>query len=721
MSLAKRNFTDQDIPSYDSFNTIRQVLREFVASIQDAMLVLDKNAKILSYNQPFTTFWNIPEDVKNSAGDVAMLNFVVGRMLDPLEFLHKVQAFAGSGKMQTQERIRLKDGRSILFNAAPILDADGKCYGQTWHFIDITKSKQAERDLLALTVALNRLSDAVYLRNKDYHFVYVNDAACQTMGYSREEFSKMTPIDIDPDLDMNTLKMIGEKHSSTGEHPTFQRRHRTRDGRIFPVEILISIIELDGEKYSLTVCRDISKRQAYEQELQRAANYDLITGLPNRRLLTDRLEQAIVRSKRNGKMLAVCYMDLDNFKPINDKYGHHIGDQLLSSLTHQLKTILREDDTLARPGGDEFVFLFNELGNAEKISTILDRLLAVVGSQRQLQNHMVNLSASIGVTLYPNDNVNADTLLRHADQAMYLAKEAGKNCYHFFDPDNDRHAQLHRLNFLLLQKAFENNEFILHYQPKVNLLNGTVVGAEALIRWQHPERGILPPSEFLPYLDNTDLEIQVGEWVIDSVLKQAEIWKAAGLTLTVSANISPTHLLTNDFAKRLQETLERYPCLTPDTLELEILESVALSDMSQAVNTLKSCRNLGVRISLDDFGTGYSSLTYLRNLPVDILKIDKSFVANMLTDQSDLDIIVSVVHLAKTFKREVIAEGVETLAQGVELVGLGCNVVQGYGISHPIPANQIHNWVSEWESRDVLKHPDMAKNAYLVQSNLNLV
>ena len=691
-------------------------------SIQDAILILDQHSRILSYNKPFIKLWNIPAAMVDEKKDGVLLNFVVSQIVDALHFLSRIQSLCETEATLNQERLRLKDGRAILFNAAPVLDANNQCLGQTWHFRDITQSKQAERDLLALTTALNRLSDAVYLRNEAFYFVYVNDAACHALGYSREEFAQMTPIDIDADMDENSLKEIGKKHSDIGDHPTFQRRHKTRDGRIFPVEISMSIIELDGDKYGLTICRDISQQKQYEEELQHAANYDLITGLPNRRLLTDRLEQAIVRSKREGKMLAVCYMDLDNFKPINDQFGHHTGDQLLVNLTEQLKTILRGEDTLARLGGDEFVLLFNGLETLENVHTLLDRLLSEVYTERQLQHHAsIKLSASIGVTLYPNDNVDADTLLRHADQAMYLAKNAGKNCFQFFDQDNDREIQVRRNHLLRLQKAFERNEFILHYQPKVDLLSGAVVGAEALIRWQHPEHGMLPPSEFLPYLEKTSLEIQLGEWVMESALKQIARWKKAGLPLAISVNISPTHLLTNNFANRLQKMLNDHPAVKADAVELEILETAAFSDMSQAISTLNACRDLGVVISLDDFGTGYSSLTYLRNLPVDILKIDKSFVANMLTNQSDLDIVVGVVQLAKTFKREVIAEGVETLAQGAALVELGCNVVQGYGISRPMPADQIPQWVKKWESRDMLQHPELATNVYLTQSSLNLV
>jgi EAL domain-containing protein (putative c-di-GMP-specific phosphodiesterase class I) len=350
-------------------------------------------------------------------------------------------------------------------------------------------------------------------------------------------------------------------------------------------------------------------------------------------------------------------------------------------------------------GGDEFILLLTDLAKFGEISQALDRVLAAVNAPVLIDKTLFNLSASIGVTLYPADDSDGDTLLRHADQAMYRAKEAGKNHYKVFDPEQDREIQIRRFNLKRLGEALQKKEFVLHYQPKVNLVSGEVIGAEALIRWQHPEQGLLPPGAFLKYLTGSDLEIAVGEWVIESVLKQIEIWNDVGLHITASANVSADHLLQVDFADRLRQMLERHPKVKPGELELEILETAAMSDMDQAISVLAHCLNLGVSFALDDFGTGYSSLTYFRSLPVNILKIDQSFVRGMLDDPNDHSIVESVVRMAHAFNKPVIAEGVETLEHGAMLIRLGCHLAQGYGIARPMPAKQLPQWMEEWHDK----------------------
>jgi EAL domain-containing protein (putative c-di-GMP-specific phosphodiesterase class I) len=347
------------------------------------------------------------------------------------------------------------------------------------------------------------------------------------------------------------------------------------------------------------------------------------------------------------------------------------------------------------------VLLLSDISTPEECALILDRVLQATNSPVMLEGQAVTISASIGVSLYPTDNSDADTLMRHADQAMYLAKEAGRNRYVLFDPENDRKAQVHRKFLDVLDKALDNEEFVLHYQPKVNLITGELVGVEALIRWQHPERGLLSPVDFLPFIDGSDLEKPLGEWVIRTALAQAAAWGRQGHALSVSVNISAAHLLEPDFYDNLKCLLEQHGQTSATRLELEVLETAALSDMDLAVAVLQSCRELGVKFALDDFGTGYSSLTYLRKLPVDLLKIDQSFVRNMLTNAEDLGIVEGVIRLASAFKRDVIAEGVETLEHGAALLRLGCHLAQGYGIARPMPALQVLPWLDSWQRTSV--------------------
>ncbi|MEW6512609.1 MAG: EAL domain-containing protein [Pseudomonadota bacterium] len=470
--------------------------------------------------------------------------------------------------------------------------------------------------------------------------------------------------------------------------------------RPFANQIRIVIGKLQAVTETLRQSKEELELRVRERtaELDRIAHYDPLTGIPNRRQLADNMSQAIARARRQGRSLAVCYLDLDGFKPINDQYGHAAGDAILVEIANRLKQVLRVEDTLARLGGDEFVLILADLNQKDEIVTVLERVLTAVNSEVHLGNQVtVRISASIGVTLFPDDAADPDTLLRHADQAMYLAKESGKNRYQLFDPEHDRQVQSHRDEVLRLTEALERGEFRLHYQPKVDLVSGHVFGAEALIRWQHPERGLLPPGEFLHHLNGTELELAVGEWVIETVLEQIERWRALGLELTVSANVSADHLLKSDFAERLGLMLERHPQSPPGRLELEILETAALADVEQAVNTLNRCRQLGIGFALDDFGTGYSSLAYFRSLPVEMLKIDQSFVRHMLEDPDDLGLVEGVIRLARAFNREVIAEGVETLEHGALLLHLGCRFAQGYGIARPMPAEQLADWATRWQ------------------------
>ena len=475
--------------------------------------------------------------------------------------------------------------------------------------------------------------------------------------------------------------------------------NRRKNGEIYPELLSISVVR-NGRgaiEHYVGVFSDISQLKAHESELDRIAHYDPLTGLANRRLLGDRLTQAIIRSNRVNKSLAICYLDLDGFKSVNDQHGHAAGDQLLVGITTALKRILRGNDTLSRLGGDEFVLLLSDISSPGECTVILDRILQTISAPVQLAEATVTVSASIGVSLYPDDNADADTLLRHADQAMYTAKDAGKNRYQLFDPDSDRKAQIHRDYLGRLRMALESHEFVLYYQPKVNLITGELIGVEALIRWAHPERGLVPPGEFLRHIDGSDLESHLGNWVIDTALRQGSEWASQGASVSISVNVSANHLLKADFHDQLAQALARHPAMPATLFELEVLETAAIGDMDQAVSILGRCQALGVHFSLDDFGTGYSSLTYLRKLPVDTLKIDQSFVRDMLIDPDDLGIVEGVIGLASAFKRQVIAEGVETLAHGAALLNMGCHLAQGYGISRPMPAEQVLPWAESWQ------------------------
>ena len=441
---------------------------------------------------------------------------------------------------------------------------------------------------------------------------------------------------------------------------------------------------------------DLVERKRVEERIEHLAYHDSLTQLPNRTLLTDRLRQAMAEAARAQTMLAVCYLDLDGFKPINDHHGHANGDRVLVEVAQRLSGCVRAGDTVARLGGDEFVILFGDLSDVEECEHALERVMATLRLPFMVSGQPAHLSASVGVTLFPDDHADPDTLLRHADQAMYAAKQSGRNRYHLFDPEHDRRARARRETLKRVKQGFAAGEFSLHYQPRVNMRDGTVVGAEALIRWNHPEEGMIPPAQYMPMVDNSDLSAEVGHWVMNEALRQMSIWAGMGMHMPVSVNISGRHLQKPDFVDDLAALLAAFPQVPPHWLELEILETAALEDMAAVSNLVDGCQKLGVRFALDDFGTGYSSLTYLRHLPVHQLKIDRSFVRDMLMDSEDLAIVEGVIGLSHAFRREVTAEGVETVEHGAMLMRLGCDLAQGFGIARPMPAHDLTEWLRLW-------------------------
>jgi diguanylate cyclase (GGDEF)-like protein/PAS domain S-box-containing protein len=474
--------------------------------------------------------------------------------------------------------------------------------------------------------------------------------------------------------------------------------NRRKNGEVFAEMLSISAVrDTEGRTQNyVALFTDITPMKDHQRQLEHIAHFDALTGLPNRVLLADRLQQALTQCVRRARSVAVVYLDLDGFKAVNDIHGHALGDELLVALAQRMRAALRDGDTLARIGGDEFVAVLVDLDRVQDAEPMLERLLRAAAAPVVLAASTLQVSASIGVTVYPQDDSEVDQLLRHADQAMYVAKQAGKNRFHLFDVAQDTAVKTQRESLEHISRALEQHEFSLYYQPKVNMKTGAVIGAEALIRWQHPQRGLLAPAAFLPVIENHPISEAIGEWVIDTALRQMVLWKAAGLDLKVSVNIGARQLQRSDFALRLTQLLGRYPGVAPQSLELEILETSALEDLAQVFQAILSCQTLGVRFALDDFGTGYSSLTHLRHLPAEVIKIDQSFVRDMLHDSNDLAIVRGVIGLAAAFGREVIAEGVETSEHGVQLLALGCELAQGYGIARPMPAADMPDWVAKW-------------------------
>ena len=565
---------------------------------------------------------------------------------------------------------------------------------------DITARKLLQEKLKLAASVFTHACENIIITDVTGTIIDVNKAFTGLTGYSHEEAignslrmleSGRHPPEFYDDLDQTLLKeglWSGEIWS------------RRKNGDVYAeMRSMSAVCDEQGIiTHYIALGSDITQIKEHQSQLEHIAHYDTLTHLPNRVLLSDRLSHAMLQCNRHKQSLAVAFLDLDGFKAVNDTYGHSVGDELLIAISIRMKEALREGDSLARFGGDEFIVVLADLVNVDDCKPVLERLLLAASEPITVGDVVFNVSASIGVTLYPQDNLDADKLIRHADQAMYVAKQLGKSRYHLFDKTQDEAVKVKQASLAAIRSALANQQFVLYYQPKVNMRTGRVVGFEALIRWQHPEKGLLTPDNFLPVIENHPMSIEIGEWVIDSALAQISQWQAMGLNLplSTSVNIGAVQLQQPDFAQRLSTLLAGHPDVEPRYLSLEVLETSAIHDVQHVSTIMNACMALGVNFALDDFGTGYSSLTYLRQLPATVIKIDRSFVQDMLIDGDDLAIIQGVIALAHSFKREVIAEGVETIEHGTALLQLGCELAQGYGIARPMPASEIAAWVSDW-------------------------
>ena len=558
------------------------------------------------------------------------------------------------------------------------------------------ESRQAGLQLAASVFTHAR--EGITITDANATIIDVNEAFTRITGYSREEALGQNPRLLKSGHQSKEFYVEMWKTLIDEGHWDGELWNRRKNGEVYAEMVSISAV-LDEEGITqryVALFSDITPMKDQQRKLERIAHFDALTSLPNRALLADRMEQAMAQCLRRDKSLAVVFLDLDGFKAVNDTHGHDVGDSLLIAASLRMRVALRDGDTLSRLGGDEFVAILTDLDRPNDCVHVLDRLLNATTKPFVLGDVTAQVSASIGVTFYPNDGDDADQLLRHADQAMYQAKQAGKNRYHIFDADQDRDVRSRHESIQRISQALINNEFVLYYQPKINMSSGVMIGAEALIRWQHPENGLLPPAAFLPDIENHAINVEMGEWVIDTALAQLDIWREQGLEISVSVNIAAIHLLQKDFVKRLCVLLEAHPDIHPERLELEILETSAIDDIGHVSEVMKMCKEIGVSFALDDFGTGYSSLTYLKQLPARVLKIDQSFVRDMLDDPEDLAILDGVLGLAASFDRATIAEGVESVEHGVVLLQLGCELAQGYAIARPMPAADLPDWHQSW-------------------------
>jgi diguanylate cyclase (GGDEF)-like protein/PAS domain S-box-containing protein len=594
--------------------------------------------------------------------------------------------------LQLRHRDAKGESVTISVSGKPVFDAQGAFTGYRGIGRNITQRKRTKRSLREVAERFRSLtelsSDWYWEMDEDLRFTYVSEGIRKVRGVAPESLIGKRRWESDRvggDEEMARHRATLEGHLPFKD---FVLARRTGEGRTTYVSHSGKPIFDDRGNFRgyRGVARDITAQVLAEEELARMAHYDALTGLPNRALLQGRLKRAMSRADRGQTLLAVMFLDLDQFKEINDSLGHAVGDAVLKEIAMRLERSLRATDTVARLGGDEFTILLEDVHNVEEISRIADKLLRAIAERADVAGHEMHLSTSIGVTVYPLDNDDADALLRNADLAMYHAKQEGRNNVQFFSREMSERTEK-RVDLLgRLRGAVARGELQLHYQPQVDVRTGRIIGVEALLRWNDAERGQVPPMQFIPLAEDTGLIVDIGEWVLREACRQAKVWLDAGLgPLTMAVNLSPRQFRQKNLVTMVAAILAE-TALPPGLLEVEITESTVMHRTEEAAASLRALHQLGVRISLDDFGTGYSSLAYLHRFPVHTLKVDQSFVRDIKSDRDDAAIVSTVISLARQMSLKALAEGVETEGQLAFLRVRGCDSFQGYLFCRPQPA-----------------------------------
>ena len=550
---------------------------------------------------------------------------------------------------------------------------------------------------------VNNSPDIIYTLDAEGRFSYLNDCVEGITGYSKAELlgQPWETLVLEAEREPARWRMNERR---TGERATrnyellLQKRLPADASELAHSQVVVELSAsgmyqeaADGSRRfvgTYGVARDISERKKAEATITFQAYHDLLTGLPNRALFKDRLTQAIANARRHGLLLAVMFLDLDRFKSVNDTLGHLVGDELLQLTSQRLRHCLREGDTLARIGGDEFMLLLPHIRTRDNAAYIAEKILAALKAPFHLNSHELYISASIGIAVYPDDGVTHETLIKHADIAMYSAKDQGRNDYRFFDSGLNQHLTGRMAVESDLRRGLQRGEFEMHYQPKVDTMHGRIIGMEALIRWHHPQRGLVHPDEFIPIAEESGLIAPMSEWVLDTVCRQARAWRDQSLPPTALAvNLPARHIEHPDFVDQFVRVLRDHS-LEGSGIGIEITESTLMRDMEGSVHKLRQLSDIGVEISIDDFGTGYSSLSYLKRLPVHCLKIDRSFVHDLHSQENGVPLVAGIVAMAKGLRLNLVAEGVETQAQLEFLRQIGCDAYQGYLFSQAVSAEE---------------------------------
>jgi len=724
----------------------KSLLRATLESTADGILVVDRDNKIVNFNQKFIEMWNIPASIIATRDDSLALGFAMEQLKDPESFLSKVEELYNQPLEDSFDLLEFKDGRVFERYSQPEWLGEN-IVGRVWSFRDITQRKRMESVLLQSEKTLRRhnrvlakLTKSKTLNGKDLNHALreITEAAAQTLEVERvsvwlynQDHSKIHCLDLYENSQgqhsegVELAAVSYPAYFQALEHARAIAAHdahtdsRTQEFSEFyltPLGItsmldapiwlhgeMVGVLcyenvglmrqwTLEEENFAAAIADLVSlsietdKRKQAEETIRHQALHDQLTGLPNRTLFNDRLSIALANARRHKEMLAVVFLDLDRFKKINDTLGHDVGDLLLKAVVERVKNSVRQGDTVARWGGDEFTLLLPQIAGKQDAINIAKRILDALKPVFNLNGYEARISLSIGIAVYPFDGEDAETLVKNADVALYRTKEDGRNGYQVYSLTMNSQASELLTMENNLHQALERGEFVLHYQPQINIATGKITGMEALVRWQHPEFGLVSPATFIPLAEQTGLIVPIGEWVLWTACTQNKAWQDAGLPkLRMAVNLSARQFQQSNLIEIVERTLSETG-LDPHYLELEVTESVTMRNLELAKTVLTNLYNMGIQLSMDDFGTGYSSLSYLKQFPFRTLKIDRSFVLDLTTNPKDAAIIAVIIALGKELNLRLIAEGVETEAQKDLLRCLQCEEMQGYLFSRPLPA-----------------------------------
>jgi len=677
--------------------TLRLAMRltTTLASITEAFVTLDRDAQFTYLNQESERL------LQKSTSE--LLGQPIWNGFEPAlaqRLQAQMSAALGNNRRVEREHHFPSLGKWLEIRAYPYAE------GLAVYFRDVTERRRSQEQLMLLETSVARLNDIVLIAEirhadvRDAAIVFVNDAFERHTGYGREDVLGQAPqmlLDLAPALER--LRDLGPEHAGRRQARTELLMHR-KNATMFWVELEVVGVQTDSGDLShwVAVGRDITQRKAAEDMIRHMALYDPLTDLPNRQLLIERLQRALSLSERSGQHGALMFIDLDNFKILNDTLGHHVGDELLQKVAKRLTQSVRKTDTVARLGGDEFVVMVDDLSTdrsaaAYKARVLADKVLNVLREPFVIDNHQHFATPSIGVTPFVGLRTDVTDLLKQADLAMYQAKSQGRNTVCFFDPAMQAAVSANATISAELRTGLQEEQFVLHYQPQVDR-QGVIIGVEALIRWRHPHKGLVSPAHFIPVAEDTGMILPLGRWVIETACRQLAVWSNWPQTsgLSVAVNVSVHQFKHPDFVDMVIDSIQRHG-VRPHKLKLELTESLLAERMEVAIQKMHRLKKLGVRLGLDDFGVGYSSLSYLKQLPLDQLKIDKGFVADVLTDPHDAAISRAIIALAQSLNLQVVAEGVETQEQRDFLAYQGCDQFQGYLFAPPLPIETLDGFL----------------------------